>query len=380
MKIAVISMIRTPWGGSEELWYEMARIAIPQGITIIHLSYENKVTHPKITALQNMGMIELTRPGFVNPDAGKLTRFVQITLNYFRKKIDNPFHKVFSYKPDIVLYNGTCYSIENEKQLLQLIQQKQVPFYIIGHLNTEGETAISDESRNTLKRAYALCKKVFFVSQRNLDVAKKQLGEQISNSGIIRNPVNLKDISVVEYPRNPTVNFAMIGNLSVIHKGQDVVLTILGNDAWRDKDWQLNIYGTGIDEVYLKSLAIRLKISEKVIFHGHTNDIRHIWSCNHLLLMPSLMEGMPLVIVEAMLCGRTCVATDTGGITEWVEDGKSGFIAKERTAASFENALNNAWSHRESWTDFGQAAHVRALELYDPNAGTTLLNRIISIK
>ncbi|RXK86809.1 glycosyltransferase [Filimonas effusa] len=377
MTIAVISMIRTPWGGSEELWYEMAKAALAKGIKLVHLSYETKTVHPKIKELQQLGMKEIVRPGYVNAQASPIVRFLQIGVNFIRKKLTNPYAAVFRYQPAIILYNGTCYSIENEQELLRHIRPEH-RFFIIGHLNSEGNETLPAPALERVRRAYALCRKVFFVSKRNLQVAEQQLGVTLTNSAIIRNPVNLPDLSVIPYPSLPVTHFATIGNLSVIHKGQDLLLRALAAPVWRNRNWVLNIYGTGIDAGMLAGLASDLGIADKVVLRGHTNDIRKVWQNNHLLLLPSRLEGMPLVVVEAMLCGRTCVATDVGGISEWVEDGVTGFIAPKAATADFEQALERAWQQRQHWPAMGIAARNQALRLYDPHAGATLLDLLIT--
>ena len=55
---------------------------------------------------------------------------------------------------------------------------------------------------------------------------------------------------------------------------------------------------------------------KNVHFRGHVNDIRAIWEQNHLLVLPSRYEGLPLALVEAMWCGRPAVVTDVGGNAE----------------------------------------------------------------
>jgi Glycosyl transferases group 1 len=55
--------------------------------------------------------------------------------------------------------------------------------------------------------------------------------------------------------------------------------------------------------------------------------------------MPSRYEGLPIVIVEAMLCERTVVATNVAGHSEVIEDGISGFLAHAPTVASVAKAL-----------------------------------------
>src|SRR5215216_484328 len=110
MTIAVISMIRDPWGGSEELWYQMAKKALAQQHRIIHLAYEAPVKHPKIEELESLGMIRYQRPGWIPPRSSAKKRFARMGWNYLRKKINPPFRRLFQLKPDLILYNGTCYS------------------------------------------------------------------------------------------------------------------------------------------------------------------------------------------------------------------------------------------------------------------------------
>jgi glycosyltransferase involved in cell wall biosynthesis len=78
---------------------------------------------------------------------------------------------------------------------------------------------------------------------------------------------------------------------------------------------------------------------------------------------------MPLAIVEAMLCGRPCIATNLGGIPEWIEAGRSGFIAQNADENSYEQAMETAWQTKHRWEEIGRQARERALQLYDPLAG-----------
>jgi glycosyltransferase involved in cell wall biosynthesis len=120
-------------------------------------------------------------------------------------------------------------------------------------------------------------------------------------------------------------------------------------------------------------------ISSRVTFHGRVQDIRQIWAQNQLLLMPSVMEGMPLAVVEAMLCGRPVLATDVGGHSEWIEDNVQGFMAAAPTLHALEEAWQRAWLRRDEWQQMGERAHQRASTLYDPNAGATLFSLIEQI-
>jgi len=93
--------------------------------------------------------------------------------------------------------------------------------------------------------------------------------------------------------------------------------------------------------------------------------------------MPSIMEGMPLAVVEAMLCGRTVMATHVGGHKEWITHNINGFIADEPTVESISEAMEMTWSKKNNWESMGKAAHEKALELYDPNSGNTYLHSLM---
>jgi len=377
MTIAVISMIRDAWGGSEELWYRMAREAIGQGHRIVHLSYEAPHRHRKLQELIDMGMIQLDRPGWIPPAAGRAKRLGYLGYNFTRRKLLSPFKKLEKFHPDIILYNGTCYSIAAEKELLNLVKRLPVPFFILGQLNGEAVRPIGDREASIVREGYARCKNVFFVSQRNLDTARRHLCDPIAHAVIVRNPVNMKDTGIMEWPaaKGP-LQMAVVANLVTVHKGQDILLEALAQ--WEERDWILNIYGSGYDEFYLKRLAQFRELEEKVIFHGAVQDIRSVWEKNALMIMPSHMEGMPLAVVEAMLCGRVCIATDVGGHTEWIRHGENGFIAAAPSIPCLLQALREAFARRSQWPAIGAEAHRTASGLYDPHAGASLLRRIIA--
>jgi glycosyltransferase involved in cell wall biosynthesis len=377
MKIAVISMIRDPWGGSEELWYEMAKEALQQGHSVSHLSYALTDVHPKIKELISLGMQEYKRPSFYSSSANSLVKLLEKVIFYFKKRANRSIHNIFANKPDVVLYNGTCYSIVQEKRILKYLQKSKCRFFILGHFIDENNPPTHQE-KIIINRAYIRCETIFFVSERTKKVAEQQLSRKIDHAYIIRNPVNLTDRSLIPFSSDEKVQMAMVGNLVMIHKGQDIVLHILAKEKNETQNWHLNIYGNGVDENYLKQLTRELGLNDFVTFHGKVNDIRAIWKKNHLLLMPSRMEGMPLAIVEAMLCGRIVIATDVGGNCEWIDTNINGFLAERADEVSFKKSMQQAFHRKEDWVEIGKLAHKKASQLFDPESGKTLLRLISS--
>jgi L-malate glycosyltransferase len=378
MRIAFISIIRDPWGGSEELWAAAARQALKEGHDIYISAINRGVVSPQFNLLVTEGAKLYLRRGYIKPGTGLYKRVFKKALFFLLNKIINPYSALFRQNPDIIIYTCSCYSIKDDPGLITLLNKCKTPYIINTQVNIEYTKPINEADAEIIKSAYRKAAKVSFVSRRNLDVAQRHLLTDIKNSMIIRNPVNLNDISIIPFRRDgETAQFAMVANLLVNHKGHDVLLDLLRNKKWSERQWHLNIYGSGDDERYIKNLCTYFSLDKKVTFKGRTNDIRQVWTENDILLMPSLCEGIPLAVVEAMLCGRPVIATDVGGHMEWIEDGKSGFIAEAANVYSFDKAMERAWLRKNEWPSLGENAHKRALELYDPEPGVTLLKIIL---
>jgi glycosyltransferase involved in cell wall biosynthesis len=147
-----------------------------------------------------------------------------------------------------------------------------------------------------------------------------------------------------------------------------VLLQVLGLPHWREREVRLTLIGTGPHERSLRGIVERLKLTN-VEFSGHQENIEEVWAKNHALVLPSRFEGMPLVVVEAMLCGRPCIVTDVGGNRELVRDGINGFMAKAPTVELVNETLNRAWDCRNQWEEMGIVAAQDARRFVPPDPG-----------
>ncbi|WP_336514098.1 glycosyltransferase [Pollutibacter soli] len=375
MKIAFISIVRDPWGGSEELWAKAAKLALDEKHEVFISFYKKNYLVPQLTALQNDGAQIIFRRGYIAYHTPLFNRVWKKAKNFLLNRIFNPYNSLFAKKPDLIVYSCSCYSILDDTELLKKLEKSQAKFIINTQVNVEYGKPINESQANIVREAFQRASRVLFVSERNLEVAERHLASKISNSGIVRNPVNLSDTSIVPFPDDTgRVEFAMVANLLVNHKGHDIIIEVLSKPKWKNRDWHLNIYGRGIDEGYIKALVQFFDLTERITFHGHSKDIRNVWKSNHLLLMPSLNEGMPLAVVEAMICGRIVIATDVGGHMEWISDGENGFIAEGANVYSFDRTMERAWQSSKYWKIIGERAHETATAKYDPFAERTFLN------
>jgi colanic acid/amylovoran biosynthesis glycosyltransferase len=90
-----------------------------------------------------------------------------------------------------------------------------------------------------------------------------------------------------------------------------------------------------------------------------STEIRTALRRADVLLHPSLSEGVPTVILEAMACGIPVVASDCGGVREAVRDGIDGFVVPLRDAGALTDALVRLWRDPELRVRMGTAARER---------------------
>jgi glycosyltransferase involved in cell wall biosynthesis len=155
---------------------------------------------------------------------------------------------------------------------------------------------------------------------------------------------------------------ACVARLEPKSKGQDLLFQVLSHPRWKERPLELNLYGEGSCQNGLRRLAEHFHL-KKVHFHGHVNDVKMIWEQNHLLVLPSRFEGLPIVLVEAMWCGRPALVTDVGGNAEVCVDGETGFVAAAPALGLLSETLERAWNKRHDWQRMGLAARVRAENL-----------------
>ena len=113
-------------------------------------------------------------------------------------------------------------------------------------------------------------------------------------------------------------------------------------------------------------------------FPGYVRDLEVVWREHQLMVLPSRGEGLPLAVLEAMMCGRPIVTTDVGGNREVLEDGVSGFIAAAATPDCFGKTLDFAWGEQPRWCQMGQSAHQGALALVSADPGQKLLDYLVA--
>ena len=323
------------FGGSEMLWREAAEMLKAQGEAVSVLI---KKWEPKPDFIAHMELIGIDV--FYKEEAG--------------------FDCLIARNPDLVVL-----SLGDQDEGIELfkpLSARSIPYVIVNQLTKEPRFwPIRHNRTEAVASGYLEAERVFFTCRNNWKVMEERLQRPIPNAGIHFNPYHIDRDKVPAWPSEKDgIQIAIPSKLLFIHKGQDLIAEAVKSDTWRSRNVWFNFYGIGPDEGNLRALAVKYGI-RNFRYHGRVDDISEIWKSNHALLMPSRMEGLPIMLVSAALSARPLIVTDIGGHSELTEDGVTGFLAADPSAEDISAALERAWRALPNWPQIGQNARARVL-------------------
>lgn len=351
------------------MWYKTALILHDKGykVSAIVADWKEKQS-PQITELITLG-VNIIKIDYTRTMAVRIRTFLKSFLGERERKLINSAVKKIG--PDLVVHSTMG---PRGASTLVDVMASNIPYALDIQLADDFLWHVCDDSSVS---CYKNAKAVYFLSQKNQNATEKQLGTRLSNARRHYNPIKTSS-SLGPIKDSETVRFACVGRMGVEHKRQDLILEILASDTWRNRPWELYLYGRGEHLDSIKRLAKMYGIENKVFFEGYIQDIDSVWEKCQALLLPSTYEGMSLAIMECMQAGRVPVVTNTGGNTEFIIDGQSGFIAEAATYNLFADAMERAWTQKSNWANIGLAARERLKVIVPEEAATYFANELIA--
>lgn len=137
--------------------------------------------------------------------------------------------------------------------------------------------------------------------------------------------------------REDWFNLAVVGRLDTV-KGHHVAIEALAAGGL-PPDSHLHFIGDGPTEPELRKLAAALGVSHRVHFLGFRRNVYDYIAHCQALLMPSLHEGLPYVLLEAMALGTPIVASRVGGLAETIQDDVTGLLVTPGDAQALARAI-----------------------------------------
>ena len=349
----MVSTCPEPWGGSEELWSGAAAALAERGHRVSAFKTTVDASHPAVRRLESLSCRVRNLPRLPLPQP-LVTRSHLLTLAAH----------LTTRRPDLVVvsqgdnYDGLHFGY--------LCRRLRLPYTLISQKATDHFWP-QDRARKYRLEVYEGAERCFFVSEHNRRLTEDQNGATLPNASVVRNPYLVSAERPLAWPggEDECLRLACVARLFLLDKGQDVLLRVLAREKWKARSLHVSFFGRGINRDGLVMLAERLGV-RGVSFEGQTADVPGIWRSHHALVLPSRAEGLPLSLVEAMMCGRPAVVTNVGGNAEVVEDGVTGFLASP-SEDSLDAALEAAWGRRGELKEMGRLAAVRIRELVPPD-------------
>lgn len=122
--------------------------------------------------------------------------------------------------------------------------------------------------------------------------------------------------------RSERLRLITVGTLEQLYKGTDILIEATARCIHSGLDIELTILGEGARLHDLQKMARRLRIEDRVLFLGHVpagSGVRDQLAKADLFVLPSLQEGLPKAMIEAMAQALPCIGSNVGGIPELLE-------------------------------------------------------------
>jgi len=337
----------TAWGGSEELWYKSALHLAGKSHNVGVCCFNWKEKEEKLEQLQKAGCKLYLLPGKLETKSlwGKYKvnkALYSIPFSDYKKAIVNqggwkdvahgPFKKLYQRLPPYVLLFHNYDTLEK----LQGSKKKSLHDWV-----QNAEKNIGDAGR-----IFSVIK-----STCNLDIPRNY---------VLFNPVTIQlpgcQTPFTSQPKEK-LEFAVLAELDVKRKAQDVLIKALAAEKWKTRNYTLNIYGNGKDKQILEKLINETGLSSKVFLKGFTKDVKEVLANSHVLLQLTHIDAMPISVTEALAMSRAIIASDVGDMPLWINEGVNGWIAEKVCIEEIDRVLENAWQQRNKLEEMGRESY-----------------------
>jgi len=221
--------------------------------------------------------------------------------------------------------------------------------------------------------------KIIAVSGAVRDYYHKNAGIPLSKIATIPNAIelerfqNLKDTAYLYDEagvRAQDFVLTCIGRLTH-QKGQRYLLEAVNLLKGDFPQLRILFVGYGEEEESLKELTRKLNIEQMVRFLGYRKDIPQILHLSKGLVLPSLYEGLPVCVLEAMAAARPVIVTGVGGNSELVRDGENGFIVEPKDPYDLCIAIEKLINLPDHGKGMGKKAMARVAEEFSIQSAAT---------
>lgn len=168
-----------------------------------------------------------------------------------------------------------------------------------------------------------------------------------------------------------SLEFLQVGYLGKV-KNQKFSILALGFLAQQGfKNIRITFAGKETETGYLHELtelAKQLGVADQICFLGFVKNIEEFYLRYDAILLTSIVEGMPMCILEAMRAGRAVIATDVGGVSELIEHTQTGYLLRRQYPGELAEIWKQLLENPDIMVRMGARAYQRFVEKFTLDA------------
>ncbi len=218
--------------------------------------------------------------------------------------------------------------------------------------NTDKIIAVSNKVKEFTSRQEGIAKDKFELIYNGID--SKEFLSAASRKDI-RNKLNLREGDFI---------LGTVGTITT-QKGHYYLIQAVSQLVKRYPNTVLLVVGKGELKEKLQEIVGKLRLKENVHFLGLRRDIPNLLNCMDVFVFPSLWEGTPLALLEAMLMELPVIASSVDGILEVVESGKNGILVPPGNVEALSDAIDRLIRNPQLRQNLGKAAREHILEKFE---------------
>ena len=329
MKVLILSSDPRQGAGAERAVSNIINALSDKVEFVVLFPKLNKTIHADHDISYNSKIIEADLPW--ENEAGGLFR----NLKRQRQLINLTAEYINSENPDIVLSNLSIVWHQVTIMLKVLVKIKAKVILRFGNPLSRDIINRSFISKKLMSKYINQVDKVIANAPMIIDELKKQSNLSAKKIKLILNPVDIETVKRKSHlALDDTVYFnsgkRVICTVGRLENQKNYSMLIRAFEKANQKNqYKLLIIGSGTLRQELENLRNTLGLQNDIHFLGWKNNPYSYIKNSELFILPSLYEGTPNALLEAMVCGTTILATETAGsIAEVVDHGKAGMICK----------------------------------------------------
>lgn len=208
------------------------------------------------------------------------------------------------------------------------------------------------------KRMAAWTAKIICVSEYDRKLALSVMPEYEYKLSAIHNGIMDTQIRLAEKYQPDIFRMVMVARFSS-PKNQKQLIDAVDELNAEGFMIQLHLIGDGPQYEYCLKYAMSKVYGERIKFLGARQDVDSLLANYDVFCLISKWEGFPISILEAMRAGLPIIASDVGGVSEAVEDGKTGFLIPRGDIESLKDKIKYYYLQRETIAAMGLMGRIK---------------------